>query len=158
METAYLEGPLGIIGIEGSEKGIARVSFTELKEKPHEFVPESLAMCHQQLAEYFKGERKTFELELDLAGTEFQVKVWLELLQVSYGKTRTYLEQARIFGDEKAIRAVASANGKNPVAIIVPCHRIVGSDGSLTGYAGGIWRKRWLLDHENPPRQTVLFS
>ena len=88
---------------------------------------------------------------------QFQQKVWNELLNVPYGKTSTYLEQTKKIGDVKAIRAVASANGKNPIWIIIPCHRIIGSDGSLTGYAGGIWRKKWLLAHENPVKQQSLF-
>jgi methylated-DNA-[protein]-cysteine S-methyltransferase len=90
-------------------------------------------------------------------GSIFQIKVWKELLKVPYGKTSNYLAQSRALGDVKAVRAVASANGKNPLLIIIPCHRIIGSDGSLTGYAGGIWRKKWLLAHENPLKQQSLF-
>ncbi len=90
-------------------------------------------------------------------GSSFQIKVWKELLKVPYGKTSNYLEQSRALGDVKAVRAVASANGRNPLLIIIPCHRIIGSDGSLTGYAGGIWRKKWLLAHENPLKQQSLF-
>ena len=98
-----------------------------------------------------------FKLKLNPQGTEFQQKVWKELLTIPYNKTRTYLEQTKAIGDVKAIRAVASANGKNPIWILIPCHRVVGSDGSLTGYAGGLWRKKWLLDHENPIKQQSLF-
>ena len=116
-----------------------------------------LKKCVQQLDEYFTGNRKEFELTLSPKGTEFQGKVWTELLKVPFGKTRSYLEQSKKLGDVKAIRAVASANGRNPISIIIPCHRIIGSDGSLTGYAGGIWRKKWLLEHESGNKQQSLF-
>lgn len=101
-----------------------------------------------QLAEYFSGERTDFDLPVAMSGTAFQQKVWNELLNIPYGTTRTYMQQSKVLGDEKAIRAVARANGENCLAIIVPCHRIVGSDGSLTGYAGGLKAKKWLLEHE----------
>jgi methylated-DNA-[protein]-cysteine S-methyltransferase len=110
-----------------------------------------------QLAEYFEGIRSQFDLKLNPKGTDFQQKVWKELLNIPFGKTRTYLEQTKQLGDPKAIRAVASANGKNPVGIVIPCHRVIGSDGSLTGYASGIWRKKWLLEHESPVKQQSLF-
>ena len=102
-----------------------------------------------QLQEYFLRKRLIFELPLSPDGTEFYNKVWHELLNIPFGKTISYLELARRLGDEKVIRAAASANGKNPVAIIIPCHRVIGSNGSLTGYAGGLWRKQWLLDFES---------
>ena len=105
----------------------------------------------------FLEKESTFTLKLNPQGTSFQRKVWEELLNIPYNKTRTYLEQSKALGDVKAIRAVASANGKNPIWIIIPCHRVIGSDGSLTGYAGGIWRKKWLLAHENPVKQQSLF-
>ena len=101
-----------------------------------------------QMAEYFEGKRQKFSIPLKLIGTEFQLKVWSELMLVPYGETRSYLEHAESLGDVKAIRAVASANGRNKIAILVPCHRIIGSDGSLTGYAGGIEKKRFLLNLE----------
>ena len=110
-----------------------------------------------QLEEYFKGERTEFTVKLNPQGTVFQQRVWKELLQIPFNKTRTYLEQSKALGDVKAIRAVAAANGKNPIWILIPCHRVLGSDGSLTGYAGGIWRKKWLLAHENPVKQQSLF-
>jgi methylated-DNA-[protein]-cysteine S-methyltransferase len=90
-------------------------------------------------------------------GTDFQKKVWQELLKIPYGKTESYQKITNKLGDPKAIRAVANANGKNPLWIVIPCHRVIGSDGSLTGYAGGLWRKKWLLDHENPIKQERLF-
>lgn len=110
-----------------------------------------------QLNDYFLGKRKDFTFKLNPKGTEFQQKVWQELLQIPYGKTMSYMDLSKKLGDVKAIRAVASANGKNPIWIVVPCHRVIGSDGSLTGYAGGLWRKKWLLEHENPTNQQSLF-
>jgi len=110
-----------------------------------------------QLQEYFDGERQQFDLNLNPEGTAFQKKVWEALQHIPYGKTMTYLGLSQRLGDVKAIRAVANANGKNPLWIIVPCHRVIGSDGSLTGYAGGLHRKQWLLEHESPYKQQTLF-
>lgn len=100
------------------------------------------------MKEYFSGERTKFDVNLKPNGTDFQHKVWNELLQIPHGKTTNYEQQTIKIGDLKAIRAVTSANGKNPIAIIIPCHRVIGKDGSLTGYAGGLHRKEWLLQHE----------
>lgn len=111
----------------------------------------------KQFKEYFKGTRKDFNIKLSPEGTTFQKKVWNELLNIPYGKTATYQQMANTLGDPKVIRAAASANGKNPISIVIPCHRVIGSDGSLTGYAGGLQRKKWLLDHENPSPQQSLF-
>jgi methylated-DNA-[protein]-cysteine S-methyltransferase len=110
-----------------------------------------------QLNDYFEGKRTEFDVLLNPQGTDFQKKVWNGLLQIPYGKTMSYLELSKQLGDVKAIRAVASANGKNPLWIIIPCHRVIGTDGSLTGYAGGLWRKKWLLELENPSPQQTLF-
>lgn len=156
-QTAYYKTPIGIAKIIGDENGICAVTVLDETIEIIEETPSCLKDCVQQLDEYFKGNRTTFNLKLNPKGTDFQQKVWNELLQVPYGKTRTYLEQTKRLGDVKAIRAVASANGKNPLWIIIPCHRIIGSNGSLTGYAGGIWRKKWLLEHENPSSQQSLF-
>ncbi|AJQ92255.1 methylated-DNA--[protein]-cysteine S-methyltransferase [Gynuella sunshinyii] len=104
--------------------------------------------AQQQLEHYFSGHRKVFDLPLDLAGTDFQRRVWAALTAIPYGVTRSYLEQARTVSNDKAVRAVAKANGDNPVSIIVPCHRVIGSDCSLTGYGGGLWRKKRLLELE----------
>ena len=120
-------------------------------------IPNDLIEAVTQLQEYFIGKRTEFTFKLNPKGTEFQKKVWQELLQIPYGKTCSYLELSKKLGDVKAIRAVASANCKNPLWIIVPCHRVIGTDGSLTGYAGGLWRKKWLLEHENPIKQESLF-
>ena len=107
--------------------------------------------------DYFEGKRTNFNFKLNPSGTEFQQKVWKSLLEIPFGKTMSYMELSKKLGDVKAIRAVASANGKNPLWIVVPCHRVIGTDGSLTGYAGGLWRKKWLLEHENPTTQQSLF-
>lgn len=117
---------------------------------------EHLEKLDKQLSEYFSGKRKRFELPLIYTGTDFQKKVWKALLEISFGETTTYLALSNKIGDPKAIRAVAGANGANKMAILVPCHRVIGSDGSLTGYAGGLWRKQWLLDHESK-QMTLTF-
>ncbi len=111
-----------------------------------------------ELQEYFAGIRKEFTFHCDPDGTDFQKKVWNELVNIPYGKTVSYLEMARKLGDEKVIRAAASANGKNPIAIVIPCHRVIGTDGSLTGYAGGLPIKEWLLSHEKGVYSPTLFD
>ena len=156
-QTAYYKTPIGTAKIIGNENGISSVTVIDEAIDTTLNIPQNLQSCFQQLDEYFAGTRKDFQLKLNPKGTEFQQKVWDELLNVSFGKTRSYLEQSKKLGDPKAIRAVATANGKNPIWIIIPCHRIIGSDGSLTGYAGGIWRKKWLLAHESPAPQQSLF-
>ena len=156
METTYIKTPLGIARIEGDENGVSAISVLD-EGAISISIPEILQNAVNQLNEYFEGKRLNFDLKLNPQGTDFQKKVWKGLLQIPYGKTRTYLEQSKVLGDVKAIRAVASANGKNPLWIVVPCHRVIGSDGSLTGYAGGLWRKKWLLEHENPTMQQSLF-
>jgi len=156
-QTAYYKTPIGTAKIVGDENGISAVTVIDDDLETSIEMPKILQDCVQQLTEYFNGSRSTFDLKLNPQGTDFQKKVWKELLNVPFGKTRTYLEQTKKLGDVKAIRAVASANGKNPIWIIIPCHRIIGSDGSLTGYAGGIWRKKWLLEHENASKQQSLF-
>ena len=158
IHTAYYKSPIGTIEVKGNSKEIHSIYFIEEDiSTTLEVTSGEIKKCIQQLDEYFLGNRKEFELNLSPSGTEFQGKVWTELLKVPFGKTRSYLEQSKKLGDVKAIRAVASANGKNPISIIIPCHRIVGSDGSLTGYAGGVWRKKWLLEHENGNKQQSLF-
>ncbi|WP_297333297.1 methylated-DNA--[protein]-cysteine S-methyltransferase [Flavobacterium sp.] len=159
METAYINTPLGTTAIEGDAAGIARI--TVLNDKAEstkaDMVPEALHDAVNQLIEYFNGNRTAFTFKLNPLGTDFQKKVWQALLEIPFGKTTSYQELAVKLGDVKAIRAVAAANGKNPLWIVVPCHRVIGSDGSLTGYAGGLWRKKWLLEHECPPVQQSLF-
>ena len=157
MDIAYYKTPIGIAKIMGNKDGIVSVSVMDDKISFSTDIPESLQECIFQLDEYFQKKRTVFNLKLNPQGTEFQKKVWNELQNISYAKTITYLEQSKKMESVKAIRAIASANGKNPIWIIIPCHRVIGSDGSLTGYAGGIWRKKWLLEHENPSNQTSLF-
>ena len=154
--TAYIKTPLGIAKIEGDENGVSVITVLDEEETSNE-IPLVLQEAVTQLNDYFEKKRTNFDFKLNPKGTDFQKKVWNALLEIPYGKTRTYLEQSKILGDVKAIRAVASANGKNPLWIVVPCHRVIGTDGSLTGYAGGLWRKKWLLEHENPTTQQSLF-
>jgi methylated-DNA-[protein]-cysteine S-methyltransferase len=157
MATAYISTPLGSAKLEGDENGLNTVTVLEQEEPESKIIPDVLIDAAYQLNEYFEGKRRNFDLLLNQEGTEFQKKVWSLLCEIPYGKTLSYLELSRRLGDVKAIRAVASANGKNPLWIIIPCHRVIGSDGSLTGYAGGLHRKKWLLNHESPSRQQSLF-
>ncbi len=156
METVNIKTPLGIAKIMGDENGISVISVSDEGELSAA-IPEVLQEVVLQLNDYFEGNRTDFTFKMNPSGTEFQQKVWLALLEIPFGKTMTYLELSKKLGDVKAIRAVASANGKNPLWIVVPCHRVIGTDGSLTGYAGGLWRKKWLLEHENPCTQQSLF-
>lgn len=155
METAYLKTPLGITKITGDKNGISIISIADEGEIS-ETIPTVLQEGVLQLQEYLEGKRASFDFKLNPKGTEFQQKVWQALLDIPFGKTMSYLDLSKKLGDVKAIRAVASANGKNPLWIVVPCHRVIGTDGSLTGYAGGLWRKKWLLEHENPSKQQEL--
>lgn len=156
MQTAYIDSPLGATKIVGDANGISEISILS-DGKLATQIPKELQSCVSQLQEYFDGQRHHFDFKINPQGTEFQQKVWRELLNIPFGKTISYLELSKKLGDVKAIRAVASANGRNPLWIVVPCHRVIGTDGSLTGYAGGLWRKKWLLEHENPTTQQSLF-
>ena len=157
MDAAFIQTPLGTAKIEGDVEGLSAVTVLNGDEKTSDVIPECLEDAVYQLQEYFEGKRQDFTLELNPQGTDFQKRVWEGLLQIPYGKTVSYLDLSKILGDVKAIRAVAAANGKNPLWIVVPCHRVIGSDGSLTGYAGGLHRKKWLLEHESPVKQQSLF-
>lgn len=157
METCIIKLPLGFTKIVGDEDGITSIYILDSDEKTTDIIPEVLEDCAHQLREYFEGKRTQFDLQINLEGTEFQKKVWHQLQTIPYGKTISYLQLSQQLGDVKAIRAVANANGKNPLWIVIPCHRVIGSDGSLTGYAGGLHRKQWLLEHENPYKQQSLF-
>ncbi|MDD3003743.1 methylated-DNA--[protein]-cysteine S-methyltransferase [Flavobacterium sp.] len=157
MQTAYFQSPLGNIKIKGDGNGVTSISILDTKEEISAPVPEVLQHAVNELQDYFKLKRNHFTFKIQPKGTEFQLKVWQELTQIPFGKTISYLELSKKLGDPKAIRAVASANGKNPLWIVIPCHRVIGTDGSLTGYAGGLWRKKWLLEHENPSNQQLLF-
>lgn len=147
----YYHSPVGVLKISGTEEYISSVIFYDVSQKAEgrkKNLPPLLIQCAEQLIQYFNGQRRVFELPLNQAGTTFQQSVWAELMQIPFGKTISYLQLARKTGDSKATRAVANANGKNDIAIIVPCHRVIGSSGELIGYAGGMWRKKWLLEHE----------
>ncbi len=156
MKKARIKTPLGIAELTGDSDGLASVKILDDGIASPE-IPSELQEPVSQLEAYFKGTLKSFDLKLNPQGTDFQKRVWKKLLEIPYGSTTSYLQLSKELGDEKAIRAVASANGKNPLWIIVPCHRVIGSNGSLTGYAGGLQRKKWLLDLENPPLQQSLF-
>ncbi len=152
----YLKTEEHLLKIESDEYAIKAISFVDKIEKQSEFQPEILENAKLQLQSYFEGDLQNFNLKLDPEGTDFQKKVWDLLYKIPYGKTWTYAEMANKLGDPKVIRAAASANGKNPVAIIIPCHRVVGTNGSLTGYAGGLENKRFLLDLENRVANGVM--
>ena len=157
MEEAFVDTPLGIAKLEGDALGLSSISVLNSKEGITQIIPKVLEDAVYQLNEYFQGKRTDFELTLNPSGTNFQQKVWKGLLEIPFGKTISYLQLSKLLGDAKAVRAVAVANGKNPLWIIVPCHRVIGSDGSLTGYSGGLSRKKWLLEHESPVKQQSLF-
>ena len=144
----FYNSPIGLIEISGTENSITSLYFIDQEFNPDLKSNPYIDKCVEQLDEYFNGKRKIFELNIQLEGSVFQKKVWNELLKIPFGETRSYMEITKLLGDLKAIRAVANANGQNKISIIIPCHRVIGSDGSLTGYGGGLWRKKWLLDHE----------
>ena len=155
---SYYTSPIGTLKLCCSDSALLSVHFDEgEREAPTDNNP-ILVACTKQLDEYFRGERKTFDLPLMHRGTDFQVQVWTLLNSIPYGKTVTYMHLAKQFGNIKAIRAVAAANGKNTLPIIVPCHRVIGSDAKLTGYLGGLWRKQWLLHHEANQSSVVQKS
>jgi methylated-DNA-[protein]-cysteine S-methyltransferase len=152
--TAYYHSPVGMIRITSNLQYITEVHFLsdhpEIKEPGNQAgdSPKVLDQCVTQLMEYFNGLRKNFDLPMHQEGTSFQQRVWNELLTIPYGKNISYLQLSKQLGDPKAIRAAASTNGKNKIAILVPCHRVIGSKGELVGYAAGLPRKKWLLQHE----------
>jgi methylated-DNA-[protein]-cysteine S-methyltransferase len=157
MDTIFIQTPIGITKIAGDENGISEILFGYAEESLTIQIPEYLQKCVHQLQEYFEGNRKNFDFKIQVKGTEFQQKVWTALQEIPFGTTISYLDLSKKIGDVKAIRAVANANGKNLLSMVIPCHRVIGSDGSLTGYAGGLHRKKWLLDLENPVKQQSLF-
>ena len=156
METCFIKSPLGIAKIVGDDNGISIISILQEGEISS-IIPNELKEATTQLQEYFEGKRTDFSFNLNPKGTDFQKKVWQELRNIPFGKTMSYLDLSKKLGDVKAIRAVASANCKNPLWIVVPCHRVIGTDGSLTGYAGGLWRRGWFREHENTTNQQLLF-
>ena len=149
MQTyqAFFKSPIGLLEIISDSTSILSCNFVE-KEGITKELPDILVRTLTQFEEFFRKERKDFDVPITPVGTDFQQKVWLELLHIPYGKTITYKELASRIGQEKAVRAVGNANGKNPISIIIPCHRVIGSDGNLVGYGGGLDRKKWLLEFE----------
>ncbi len=148
MYNRYIETPLGLMRIEASDRGLTEISFKqkiEGKQKTNKHVDSAA----EQLMAFFKGERQEFHLTYDIEGTEFRMKVWNELQKIPYGSTISYKELAVRVGNPKAVRAVGGANNKNPLGIVIPCHRVIGADGSLVGYAEGTDKKKWLLDLED---------
>lgn len=152
LHKAYYRSEIGTIEITGTEEGILAIDFIDKEVQAGE-IPSCLKECYRQLDEFFKGSRKEFSVPVLLQGTDFQNRVWTALMEIPYGKTVSYKEIAEKTGNAKAVRAVGSTNGKNKIAIVIPCHRVIGSDGTLTGYAGGLWRKEWLLKHERGHRE-----
>lgn len=150
MATAFYSSPIGPLEIQCTETYISSIKFIDdtalpsLLPGPHTL----LGPCCQQLDEYFAGTRKEFTFPVYQEGTDFQKQVWAQLVAIPYGIRISYAELSKQIGDIKKIRAVGTTNGKNKLAIVVPCHRVIGSNQQLTGYAGGLWRKRWLLEHE----------
>lgn len=148
--SIFFNSPLGIIEITGDDSSVSGIDFVDenMDDLPENSESPALSKCASQLEEYFSGKRKIFDVPLKLDGTTFQEKVWEALKEIPYGETRSYQDIAIMTGNPRAVRAVGGANNKNPVGVIVPCHRVIGKDGSLTGYGGGLCRKKWLLEHE----------
>ncbi|SHF20866.1 methylated-DNA--[protein]-cysteine S-methyltransferase [Pedobacter caeni] len=149
---SILQSPVGPVSIFADEQFVQKITFKEdLITEPNE--NEITRLAESQLKAYFEGDLKVFTLPIKQPGTTFQQEVWAALLTIDYGITRSYLQMAKQMNNVLAIRAMAAANGKNELAIVVPCHRVIGSDGTLVGYAGSLWRKKWLLDHEREVSQ-----
>jgi AraC family transcriptional regulator of adaptative response/methylated-DNA-[protein]-cysteine methyltransferase len=162
IKTVKIETPLGEMTAAATQEGICLLAFTDKDILDEAFKDLSyifntsvksggnkhLRALRKQLKEYFKGKRKEFSLSLITPGTDFQKEVWKLLQKIPYGSTISYLEQAEQLKNAKAVRAVAGANGANRIAVVIPCHRVIGSDGSMIGYGGGLERKKWLIDHE----------
>lgn len=144
----YMPSPIGLMELRAVEQGIQAITFVDAQTQTETETP-TLKKAAEQLAEYFDGHRQDFELPLAARGTAFQQQVWRALISIPFGQTGSYLDIARKIGNPAAVRAVGAAKSKNPLSIVVPCHRIIGSNGTLTGYAGGLERKAWLLQHEH---------
>jgi methylated-DNA-[protein]-cysteine S-methyltransferase len=151
---AYISSPVGELILESEDEKIITLGFLRDTKQEETSTP-VIEQCISELEEYFSGRRKFFSFEMDLRGTEFQVKVWSELLNIPFGKTISYEELAIRIGNIKSIRAVGLANGQNPIAIVVPCHRVIGKSGDLVGYGGGLDRKIWLLQHEGAMQKQL---
>ena len=150
MQTfrACYRSEIGPLEVVGNQKGILTITFVEDDFEADRNLPAGMTECLRQLDEYFKGKRQKFSVPLLVEGTDFQKAVWRQLQKIPFGQTVSYGDVARAVGSPEAFRAVGNANNKNPIPLIIPCHRVIGSDGKLVGFGGGIWRKEWLLDHE----------
>ena len=148
IQSKFIETPIGLVAVRATDGAISAIEFVETRDTTEAGSP-LLERAIQQLEEYFAGSRTRFSLPLAPQGTAFQQQVWQQLQAVGYGRTASYADIARDIGRPKAMRAVGAANGRNPIAIVIPCHRVIGSNGSLTGYAGGLKRKSWLLKLES---------
>jgi methylated-DNA-[protein]-cysteine S-methyltransferase len=160
IQSITYHSPIGYIKITGNKDYITAVEFhdeepvTELSDDEEENA--LLKVAHQEIKDYFENGLTVFTFPILQPGTHFQMGVWNELMEIPYGKTISYLQLAKNLGDPKKIRAAGSANGKNNIAIVVPCHRVIGSNNDLIGYAGGLWRKQWLLNHEGALPKTLF--
>lgn len=153
----FYNSPIGWLRLASSETGVTAIDFCEKKEGT-DHTNELVLKAKRQLQEYFEGKRTEFDFPLKMIGTHFQINVWKELSKIPFGTTISYFELSKRVGNIKAIRAVGHANGQNPLPIVIPCHRVIGSDGRLTGYGGGLWRKQWLLNHEKAlPQLELIF-
>ena len=157
LSVTHIQSPVGTIEISGTDQGIRSILF-QGGDSDAAVVPDCLQECVTQLNEYFNNQRREFDLKLDPEGTDFQLKVWEKLQLIPFGKTISYLELARMTGSETNTRAVGNANGRNKINIVVPCHRVIGSNGKLTGYGGGLWRKEILLKLEMGDTMPGLFA
>jgi len=156
LSTISYSSPIGLIELTGSDEGIESLYFVETVKRSG-VITQVLKEGIAQLEEYFEGDRREFTLNLSPKGTAFQQEVWKALLDIPYGRTVSYLDIAKKLGDPNSTRAVGAANGQNPISIIIPCHRVIGNNGHLTGYGGGIEKKKWLLEFEGLPVQTTMF-
>lgn len=156
LYTAIVESPIGWICLKGTQSAIHALTFIDNFQGP-EILPNELKFQVSELLDYFKGKTTTFSFQFNADGTSFQKKVWSFLHEIPYEKTVSYKEIAVLMGDPNSVRAVANAIAKNPILIIIPCHRVIGTNGKLTGYAGGLDRKKWLLQHEKKHKQYELF-
>lgn len=159
MFTSLLQSPIGTISIKADEDFVYSINFSSAEEiETPNFISD---LAKLQLNEYFEGKRYAFDFPFKQEGTDFQQKVWDELLTIKAGQPTSYLKLSKQMNNPLAIRAIASANGKNKLMIVVPCHRVIGSTGELVGYAGELWRKKWLLEHEarmmNSGQSTLIF-
>ena len=157
IQISFFNSPIGILEIKASNEFIHSLQFNSTLKNPGTAVNREIeeqhnhpimVECERQLTAYFEGERKAFDLPFQQEGSAFQQQVWAELLHIPFGRTISYMELSKRIKNVKAIRAVGTANGSNAISIVVPCHRVIGSNGDLTGYSGDLWRKKWLLDHE----------